>query len=112
MMVIFLTGLVSMILMRTLRNDYAKYAREDDDIESLVNYFIALFQYAFSNNITLCILVVDFSFLFFWEYGRREMLMRNLDGSWFMEMSSGHLVIWLFFQLLWVLVRSLPLLFC
>ncbi|XP_022945976.1 transmembrane 9 superfamily member 1-like [Cucurbita moschata] len=31
MMVIFLTGLVSMILMRTLRNDYAKYAREDDD---------------------------------------------------------------------------------
>ncbi|KAF2293867.1 hypothetical protein GH714_005274 [Hevea brasiliensis] len=35
MMVIFLTGLVSMILMRTLRNDYAKYAREDDDLESL-----------------------------------------------------------------------------
>ncbi|KAM7265651.1 hypothetical protein ACFE04_003334 [Oxalis oulophora] len=35
MMVIFLTGLVSMILMRTLRNDYAKYAREDDDIETL-----------------------------------------------------------------------------
>ncbi|KAL1542818.1 Transmembrane 9 superfamily member 1 [Salvia divinorum] len=35
MMVIFLTGLVSMILMRTLRNDYAKYGREDDDLESL-----------------------------------------------------------------------------
>ncbi|GAB2291168.1 Transmembrane 9 super member 1 [Dionaea muscipula] len=35
MMVIFLTGLVSMILMRTLRNDYAKYAREDEDLESL-----------------------------------------------------------------------------
>lgn len=35
MMVIFLTGLVSMILMRTLRNDYAKYAREEDDIETL-----------------------------------------------------------------------------
>lgn len=35
-MVIFLTGLVSMILMRTLRNDYAKYAREDDDLETLV----------------------------------------------------------------------------
>ncbi|GJX45813.1 putative reverse transcriptase domain-containing protein [Tanacetum coccineum] len=35
MMVIFLTRLVSMILMRTLRNDYAKYAREDDDLESL-----------------------------------------------------------------------------
>jgi len=27
MMVIFLAGLVSMIMMRTLRNDYAKYAR-------------------------------------------------------------------------------------
>ncbi|CAN8311961.1 unnamed protein product [Cochlearia groenlandica] len=35
MMVIFLTGLVAMILMRTLRNDYAKYAREDDDLDSL-----------------------------------------------------------------------------
>ncbi|KAJ8557815.1 hypothetical protein K7X08_004581 [Anisodus acutangulus] len=35
MMVIFLTGLVSMILMRTLRNDYAKYARENDDVETL-----------------------------------------------------------------------------
>lgn len=36
MMVIFLTGLVSMILMRTLRNDYAKYSREEDDLETLV----------------------------------------------------------------------------
>lgn len=33
MMVIFLTGLVSMILMRTLRKDYAKYAKDDDDLE-------------------------------------------------------------------------------
>jgi transmembrane 9 superfamily protein 3 len=33
MMVIFLTGLVSMILMRTLRNDYARYATADDDGE-------------------------------------------------------------------------------
>lgn len=30
MMVIFLVGLVSMILMRTLRKDYARYSREDD----------------------------------------------------------------------------------
>ncbi|KAK9858026.1 hypothetical protein WJX84_004925 [Apatococcus fuscideae] len=35
MMVIFLTGLVAMILARTLRNDYAKYTRESDDLESL-----------------------------------------------------------------------------
>ncbi len=40
MMVIFLTGLVSMILMRTLRNDYAKYAREEDDLETLVSQMI------------------------------------------------------------------------
>ena len=34
MMVIFLAGLVSMILMRTLRNDYAKYAQHGaDDVE-------------------------------------------------------------------------------
>ena len=30
MMVIFLVGLVSMILMRTLRKDYARYSREED----------------------------------------------------------------------------------
>ncbi|GAB4823325.1 hypothetical protein N2152v2_010371 [Parachlorella kessleri] len=36
MMVMFLTGLVSMILMRTLRRDYARYTRgDDDDLESL-----------------------------------------------------------------------------
>lgn len=36
MMVIFLTGLVSMILMRTLRADYARYtARDEDDLEAL-----------------------------------------------------------------------------
>jgi len=35
MMVLFLVGLVSMILMRTLRKDYARYSRDDelDDIE-------------------------------------------------------------------------------
>lgn len=35
MMVIFLVGLVSMILMRTLRKDYARYSRDEemDDIE-------------------------------------------------------------------------------
>ncbi|GAX72801.1 hypothetical protein CEUSTIGMA_g256.t1 [Chlamydomonas eustigma] len=35
MMVIFLTGLVAIILMRTLRKDYARYAKSDDDMESL-----------------------------------------------------------------------------
>mmetsp|Transcript_26103 Transcript_26103/g.57030 ORF Transcript_26103/g.57030 Transcript_26103/m.57030 type:complete len:589 (-) Transcript_26103:1092-2858(-) len=35
MMVMFLTGLVAIILMRTLRKDYARYAKSDDDMESL-----------------------------------------------------------------------------
>lgn len=34
MMVIFLTGLVSMILMRTLRKDYQRYSKDDDDLEN------------------------------------------------------------------------------
>ena len=34
-MVIFLTGLVTIILMRTLRKDYARYAKTDADLESL-----------------------------------------------------------------------------
>ena len=33
--VIFLTGIVSLILMRTLRKDYAKYARETADLDEL-----------------------------------------------------------------------------
>lgn len=38
MMVIFLVGLVSMILMRTLRKDYARYSKEEemDDMVSAV----------------------------------------------------------------------------
>lgn len=34
MMVIFLVGLVSMILMRTLRKDYARYSK-DEDVEDM-----------------------------------------------------------------------------
>ncbi len=36
MMVIFLVGLVSMILMRTLRKDYARYSREEE-LDDLVS---------------------------------------------------------------------------
>lgn len=39
MMVIFLVGLVSMILMRTLRKDYARYSK-DEDIDDMVSFFI------------------------------------------------------------------------
>jgi transmembrane 9 superfamily protein 3 len=33
MMVIFLVGLVTLILIRTLRNDYAKYMRDEEDLD-------------------------------------------------------------------------------
>lgn len=39
MMVIFLVGLVSMILMRTLRKDYARYSKEDD-LDDMVRFHI------------------------------------------------------------------------
>ena len=39
MMVIFLVGLVSMILMRTLRKDYARYSKEDD-LDEMVTTFM------------------------------------------------------------------------
>ena len=37
MMVLFLVGLVSMILLRTLRKDYARYGK-DDDLDDMVKY--------------------------------------------------------------------------
>ena len=42
MMVIFLVGLVSMILMRTLRKDYARYAKDEemDDMVSVSTTFL------------------------------------------------------------------------
>ena len=42
MMVIFLVGLVSMILMRTLRKDYARYSKEDDLDDMVYNYYVIL----------------------------------------------------------------------
>lgn len=39
MMVIFLVGLVSMILMRTLRKDYARYSREED-LDDMVSIYL------------------------------------------------------------------------
>jgi Endomembrane protein 70 len=38
MMVIFLVGLVSMILMRTLRKDYARYSK-DEEMDDMVSNF-------------------------------------------------------------------------
>ena len=44
MMVIFLVGLVSMILMRTLRKDYARYSK-DEEMDDMVSNFYNLFSY-------------------------------------------------------------------
>jgi len=33
MMVVFLCGLVVLVLMRTLKNDYLRYANEEEDME-------------------------------------------------------------------------------
>jgi len=38
MMVIFLVGLVSMILMRTLRKDYARYSKEEEMDDMVITY--------------------------------------------------------------------------
>lgn len=35
MMVLFLCGLVALILVRTIKNDYAKYMRDDDDLDAM-----------------------------------------------------------------------------
>ena len=40
MMVIFLVGLVSMILMRTLRKDYARYSK-DEEMDDMVIFILS-----------------------------------------------------------------------
>jgi len=42
MMVIFLVGLVSMILMRTLRKDYARYSKEEDGDDMVTFVFVSV----------------------------------------------------------------------
>lgn len=43
MMVIFLVGLVSMILMRTLRKDYARYSKEEEMDDMVITIFTQKF---------------------------------------------------------------------
>lgn len=40
MLVVFLVGFVSLILMRTLKSDYQKYNVEGEDIELVFDYYI------------------------------------------------------------------------
>ena len=51
MMVIFLVGLVSMILMRTLRKDYARYSKEDE-LDDLVREPLSLPTHTLSLSLT------------------------------------------------------------
>lgn len=41
MMVIFLVGLVAMILMRTLRKDFARYGRDEDTLDDIVSVSVS-----------------------------------------------------------------------
>lgn len=55
MMVIFLVGLVSMILMRTLRKDYARYSKEEE-IDDMVRFcfFIHSAVFAAMSTFVIC----------------------------------------------------------
>lgn len=47
MMVIFLVGLVTMILLRTLTKDYARYSK-DDELDDMVTVSLYLLEIAFT----------------------------------------------------------------
>jgi len=48
MMVIFLVGLVSMILLRTVRKDYARYS-QDEEVDAMVFNNIFKFKFTYLN---------------------------------------------------------------
>ena len=60
-MVIFLVGLVSMILMRTLRKDYARYSKEDDLDEMVGSKGVSIFLFNIKYKMIYC---SDLSFSF------------------------------------------------
>ena len=94
MMVIFLVGLVSMILMRTLRKDYARYSKEDD-IDEMVNNVLSTCRIPGKKQ---CHIQSMFTFCL---CCRREIWEMNMAGSRYMGMC---------FAQLHILCCSLPLL--
>jgi transmembrane 9 superfamily protein 3 len=50
LMVLFLTGLVAVILLRTIKNDYARYDRE----ESLADFVSVWFGFALAHHCVFC----------------------------------------------------------
>jgi hypothetical protein len=69
MMVIFLVGLVAMILVRTLRKDYARYGRDEEALDDIVRSLSSLLRF------------------------RNEILVMNMAGSKFMATFSARLYI-------------------
>ena len=69
-MVIFLVGLVSMILMRTLRKDYARYSK-DDELDDMVRQF--------SNNSSESTRGLQFCCILFWFFIAFAHALANLD---------------------------------
>lgn len=72
MMVLFLTGLVSVILLRTVKRDFTRYDRE----EGLADFVSKTFIIHVKSN----------AFFFFFLF-RIEIWATNTDGNRFMEMS-------------------------
>jgi hypothetical protein len=87
MVVLFLVGLVSMILMRTLRKDYARYSRKDD-IDEMVCIHLRTY--------TVCIGIVRMlpstclTVAMVTCVCRRGTWEMSMDGSRYMVMCSDH----------------------
>jgi hypothetical protein len=86
MMVIFLVGLVSMILLRTVRKDYARYS-QDEEVDAMVNNIFYL-NFHF---VPFIILFID----------RTKIWAMSMVGNKFMVMYSvQHLILCFSLQLL------------
>lgn len=56
MMVIFLVGLVSMILMRTLRKDYARYSKDEEMDDMVIHINIPFHIFFFTDSFLFFVL--------------------------------------------------------
>lgn len=45
MIVLFLTGIVSVILLRTVKRDFSRYDREEENLDDFVSIIIIIFYY-------------------------------------------------------------------
>ena len=88
--VFFLSGIITMIIIRTLRRDIAKYNMADDDIEEsieetgdqIINFDLLLVSFCWISLNHLC--VKEYAFCL----SCQKIIELPQDGSWFTEMSS------------------------